>query len=760
MEREQASPTLSLRLLGSFGCADASGRPLSLTGRRARAILAYLAIDPHHAATRDKLCGLFWADRSDAQARSSLRQCLLELRTALGPAAESVLTATRSEVALVPGSVRSDVGKHAGVNGTIPPSEIASALDSLGADGLLDDLELGGPFGEWRDRERARFERMLAGQVAMQLDGLAEAQAWSEVVALAEAWLRRDPLDEAAIAHALRAELAMGASAAAQRRYDIVRKLLWSELAIYPGATIEQAMAMRPAPLALEPQLAKPARAEPASEPVLAVLAFDNLSVDPEMDFFSEGVAEEILNLLARSTGIKVLARSSSFVFRGRDKLTGIISSRLGATHFLDGAVRRNGDRLRVSAALVDCDTQVTLWSDQYNRELADVFVLQDDIAAAVALGLEGVFKVQRQVPALAPAVYDRYLRARGMAGSPADKAQCAVLLEGVVAEAPGFAPAWASLAMVRAIAARSSGGTDAFEAARGAVIAAAERSIALDSQAGLPLVALSLLEAEHTYATREGLLIRAAAASPYDAEVLKHLGDFEGSVGRIAASRETTLRAATLDPMNPLLATNAAVALSDMGAIDEAYAEFDTIAERWPDVAWINAGPLMIAALLRDWDRAERFFDRRGSNNEYLKRALSTADLLLMPLDTARTRLLGIVERNLADHGIIELGLLITMSACGLLDEAFDAVVRADFGAKRGQMPGGLYLTSIIFGATNKAMRADPRFLGLCSRLGLCQYWTTTGNWPDCADEPLGYDFRVEAARTVVSAPTMEMQP
>lgn len=760
MEREQASPPLALRLLGSFGCADASGRLLSLTGRRARAILAYLAIDPHHTATRDKLCGLFWADRSEAQARSSLRQCLLELRTALGPTAESVLTTTRSEVALVPGSVRSDVGKHAGVNGSIAPSEIACALDALGANGLLDDLELGGPFGEWRDRERARFERMLAGQVAMQLDGLAEAQAWSEVVALAEAWLRRDPLDEAAIAHALRAEQAMGASAAAQRRYDIVRKLLWSELAIHPGATIEQAMAMRPVPPALEPQPAKPARAEPASEPVLAVLAFDNLSVDPEMDFFSEGVAEEILNLLARSTGIKVLARSSSFVFRGRDKLTGIISSRLGATHFLDGAVRRNGDRLRVSAALVDCDTQVTLWSDQYNRELADVFVLQDDIAAAVALGLEGVFKVRRQVPALAPAIYDCYLRARGMAGSPADKTQCRALLEAVVAEAPGFAPAWASLAMVRAIDARWTAGTDAFEAARGEVIAAAERSIALDPQAGLPLAALSLLEAEHTYATREGLLMRAAAASPYDAEVLKHLGDFEGSVGRIAASRETILRAATLDPMNPLLATNAAVALSDMGAIDEAFAEFDAIVGRWPDVAWINAGPLMTAALLRDWDRAERFFDRRNTNNEYLKRALSTAELLLMPQDTARTRLLGIVERNLADHGMIELGLLITMSACGLLDEAFDAVVRADFGAKRGQMPGGLYLTTIIFGATNKVMRADPRFLGLCSRLGLCQYWTTTGNWPDCADEPLGYDFRVEAARTVVSAPKMEMHP
>ena len=755
MELGETSPVLHIRLFGSFCVADASGRPIPLSGRRARAILAYLVLDPRHTATRDKLCGLFWADRSEAQARSSLRQCLLEVRTALGPAADTVLATSRTEIALLPDAVRSDVmGLH--LNGHASSDTIAGALDSLGSLGLLDDLELAGPFGEWRDQERARFERILAGHVAARLDALAEAQAWSEVLALAEAWLRRDPLDETVVAHALHAEQASGASAAAKRRYDQFRKLVWSELAIHPGAAIEEAMAVRAARPAPDPPPA--ATIGPPPEPVLAVLAFDNLSVEAEMDYFSEGVAEEILHLLSRSTGLKVLSRSSSFAFRGRDKLTGIISSRLGATHLLDGAVRRHGDRLRISAALVECATQTTLWSDQYNRQLADVFELQDEIAAAVARGLESVFHAKPGAPTLPPVLYDRYLRARSLAGSPADTAQCAALLEGVVAEAPDFAPAWASLAMARAIIARWTAGAGSFDARRAEAIAAAERSIALDPQAGLPLVALSLLEAEQAFAMREGLLRRAAAASPNDSEVLKHFADFEGSVGRVGACRETMLRAATLDPMNPLLALDAAIALSDMGALDEAFAEFDAIAARWPDVPWINAGPLMIAAMLRDWERVDKFFDRRGNGNEFLKRAIATAELMREPLDVARARLLGIAERNLAERGELELGLLITMSACGLVDEAFAAVVQADFRNERGRMPGGLYMTSIIFGATNRAMRADPRFLGLCARLGLCHYWTATGNWPDCVGEPLGYDFRAEAARAVGLAPQPEM--
>jgi TolB-like protein len=123
----------------------------------------------------------------------------------------------------------------------------------------------------------------------------------------------------------------------------------------------------------------------------VAVLPFANLSSDPEQDYFADGLTEEIINQLAQSPDLRVAARSSSFAFKGRTVDPRTIGETLGVAAALEGSVRRAGDRVRVAAQLVDTSNGASLWSATYDRELDDVFAMQEDIARAVAQELGGV---------------------------------------------------------------------------------------------------------------------------------------------------------------------------------------------------------------------------------------------------------------------------------------------------------------------------------------------------------------------------------
>ena len=129
---------------------------------------------------------------------------------------------------------------------------------------------------------------------------------------------------------------------------------------------------------------------EPTStHPSIAVLPFANMSRDPDDDYFSDGLAEEIINLLAHVAGLKVTARTSAFAFRGKDQDIRRIAAALGVSTVLEGSVRRAGSRIRVTAQLIDAEDGYHLWSERYDRELTDIFAIQDDIAQAIAQALQ-----------------------------------------------------------------------------------------------------------------------------------------------------------------------------------------------------------------------------------------------------------------------------------------------------------------------------------------------------------------------------------
>jgi TolB-like protein len=128
----------------------------------------------------------------------------------------------------------------------------------------------------------------------------------------------------------------------------------------------------------------KPAVTAAETQPSIAVLPFVNMSGDKKQEYFSDGLAEEIINALTRISGLKVIARTPSFSFRGREADIGQIRDRLKVQNVLEGSVRKSGNRIRVTAQLIDAADESHLWSERYDRDMTDVFVMQDEISQAI----------------------------------------------------------------------------------------------------------------------------------------------------------------------------------------------------------------------------------------------------------------------------------------------------------------------------------------------------------------------------------------
>jgi TolB-like protein/predicted Ser/Thr protein kinase len=193
-------------------------------------------------------------------------------------------------------------------------------------------------------------------------------------------------------------------------------------------------------------------RLEAKEQPSIAVLPFANMSRDADDEYFSDGLAEEIINVLAHLPGLKVTARTSAFAFRGKEQDIRKIAEALGVRTILEGSVRRSGNRIRVTAQLINAEDGYHLWSERFDRELTDVFAIQDEIAAAIAGALQVKLAVapavlRRYVPSL-PA-YEAYLKARHHWAkiTPGSLVRSKEYYEQAIALDPGFALAYIGLA-------------------------------------------------------------------------------------------------------------------------------------------------------------------------------------------------------------------------------------------------------------------------------------------------------------------------
>ncbi len=186
----------------------------------------------------------------------------------------------------------------------------------------------------------------------------------------------------------------------------------------------------------------------------LAVLPFANMSGDPEQEYFSDGISEELLNVLAKVKGLRVTSRTSAFAFKGKDISIPEIAEKLGVEHVLEGSVRMAGDRVRITTQLIEVETDSHLWSESYDRDLSDIFAVQDEIAAKVGEALKIALlgtdsKPIRQVRETSIEAYTDYLLARKklVSISVVNAVEAERLLRGVIERDPNYAPAYAALA-------------------------------------------------------------------------------------------------------------------------------------------------------------------------------------------------------------------------------------------------------------------------------------------------------------------------
>jgi TolB-like protein len=200
---------------------------------------------------------------------------------------------------------------------------------------------------------------------------------------------------------------------------------------------------------------ASPHRARPPRIASIAVLPFVNMSSDPEQEYFSDGISEQVLDLLSRIPDLRVIARTSSFSFKGKHVDVATIAQTLQVSHVLEGSVRKSGNRVRIAAQLIRTEDSSQLWSETYDRELTDIFVIQDEIAAAVVRQLQ-VTLLGGALPAQSTATtidaYNLYLQGRYLFDRHTvdDMVRAEDLYRRALAVDGSYAMAWAGLADVQ----------------------------------------------------------------------------------------------------------------------------------------------------------------------------------------------------------------------------------------------------------------------------------------------------------------------
>ena len=192
---------------------------------------------------------------------------------------------------------------------------------------------------------------------------------------------------------------------------------------------------------------------EPSSRPSIAVLPFQNMSDDPEQEYFADGMVDEIITGLSRIKWLSVISRNSTFIYKNKPTAITEVANRFGVRYVLEGGVRKSGNRVRITAQLIDAETDAHLWAEQYDRLLEDVFALQDEITMRVVGAIEPslrkaeIDRIARQRPNTFNA-YDLLLRSQQFvfAGMPKEAAKAIPLLEEALKLEPGYSAAHAYL--------------------------------------------------------------------------------------------------------------------------------------------------------------------------------------------------------------------------------------------------------------------------------------------------------------------------
>lgn len=356
-----------------------------------------------------------------------------------------------------------------------------------------------------------------------------------------------------------------------------------------------------------------------ASPGSIAVLPFRDLSRDQDQEYFSDGITEELLNGLARVPGLRVAARTSSFHFKGSSASVDSIGRALGVVHLLEGSVRKDGDRLRVTAQLIDAVSGTQLWSGGFDGELSDVFAVQDEIARAITEALPSQLGLDTVTPPGRPTedlqAYDEYLRGLHLANQQLSYDRAREHLERAVELDPGFALAFAALSDAYSHLERPA---DARQAAL--------RALELDETLAEAHAALAFVRFFNDWNWREGeeLLRRALELKPTYALARQRLAYAYLVLGRFDEALTEIGRAQALDPLSVRVLVDRALIHWGAGDLDRSAEIFRQVLELEEDNAFARS---MLAWGLARGGRTEEAAEAFEELGDTLSAALVSGD-------------------------------------------------------------------------------------------------------------------------------------
>jgi len=469
----------------------------------------------------------------------------------------------------------------------------------------------------------------------------------------------------------------------------------------------------------------------PPSRGSIAVLPFANMSPDPENEYFADGISEELLNVLSEIDGLKVASRTSAFAFKGGKQSVGEIARSLNVAHVLEGSVRKQGARVRITAQLIDAASDQHLWSDTYDRELTDIFAVQEEIAKAIAgelggaLGVGAIAKrVQVEQPTEDFAAYEDFLRGRQLFNLRGEGLLTArALLESVVERDPAFAEAWAVLAGVYIVSPSYVSLGEAEGYALGEP--AAQRARQLDDRLALPHAVLGLhaADAGRLLQARE-LFDHAIERETNDSTARIWRGMFGISIGDLAAAEADFRRALEMDPLSPI--NNGW--FGQVRALRGDRTEGDARLARALELGWLAAPWLQSAWTLADGDRelAARQFEQFASSFRDLDPATATAIEHYVAAIRDPSRGPELVAAAKASPGAFAgTAWSSWLTQLGMDDDAMA------IAAERGRLD---YDTlRMVWAPTARGVLANPKFLELAKPSGLIDYWEAKGYPEGC---------------------------
>ncbi|HUK12060.1 MAG TPA: protein kinase [Thermoanaerobaculaceae bacterium] len=505
---------------------------------------------------------------------------------------------------------------------------------------------------------------------------------------------------------------------------ELVRRCLAKDPAARPQSAQELATCLRSMTEAATPAASSPARASAARRVMLVVLPFENLSRDPEQEYFSDGLTEETIADLGGlgSDQLGVIARTSAMRFKGTRKSVAEIARELGVEFALEGSVRRQDERVRISVRLVRAADQTNVWAQQYDRELRDFLAVQDELGRAIAEKVQVRLASAADAPprerrVLDQTAYDLYLRGLShlwRVTRPELERAIDCFREAAEAD-PRLAVAYAGLAQAHAILPIAGGARpgDAFPAGE----RAATRALEIDPGCAEALAAMTILRHWHhwDWAGAEAYARRAIARNPSSARAHQVFGRLLTNVGRHDEAIAEIDLARQLDPLAPLILALSADFRFEAHREDEAEAYVRRAHEIDPNfwVAHVSSARLHMhrgryRAALAAAEAAQR---SSGGHTEPLALAACCLGALDRP-DEARAILAELERRRAAGYvpashlATVQVGLGDAGEALRWLERAFEE--------------RDVWLTELAVEPRWDSLRSQPRFQGLIRRVGL----------------------------------------